>query len=57
LTNLLTIADICDYLQITRTTALKWVADGKLPPPIRLGVKTHRWRFQEIEGALEKLSQ
>ncbi len=50
---LMTVFDICDLLQITDRTVRKWMDNGKLPAPVRLG-RVVRFRRADIEALLEK---
>ncbi len=51
---LMTVADVCDLLQITDRTVRKWTDNGKLPVPIRMGRRIIRFRRADIEALLEK---
>lgn len=39
---------IIDFFSIGKSTWWKWVADGKAPPPIKLGPKTSVWKNSAI---------
>ena len=41
------------YLGCGRSTVWRWVEEGVLPPPIRLGGLT-RWKLSDIEDAIAK---
>jgi excisionase family DNA binding protein len=34
---LLTVEDICSHFRVSRSTAVLWARQGKLPPPRRIG--------------------
>ena len=38
---------LCRY-SIGRTTAYRWMAEGKLPKPVKLGPRTVRWRESDL---------
>ncbi len=50
---LMTIRDVCDLLQVTDRTVRKWMSNGRLPAPVRLG-RIVRFRRADIEALLEK---
>lgn len=37
-------------LHVSRVTVWRWAASGRLPPPVRLGPHTTRWRLADIEA-------
>jgi predicted DNA-binding transcriptional regulator AlpA len=39
---------ITSFFSIGKSTWWKWVADGKAPPPIKLGKKTTVWKNSAI---------
>lgn len=50
---------ITAYFSIGKSTWWKWVAEGKAPPPIKLGPKTSVWKnsvILELATQLEKES-
>ena len=48
---LLTIEDMMALLKIGRTTLQRWIALGKVPPPVtRLSHKIPYWSGAEIQG-------
>ena len=59
MSKLLNIAQLCAYLNISRTTLHRWRRDGRIPAPVvRFG--TPRWRLEQIEALIaeeEKKSQ
>ncbi|WP_170696376.1 helix-turn-helix domain-containing protein [Ruegeria sp. HKCCE4150] len=46
----------CETLSVSRTTLWRWVRDGRLAAPLRIG-KMLRWRLDELEAHVEKLSE
>jgi predicted DNA-binding transcriptional regulator AlpA len=51
----LTQIDLATMLKTTRPTIHQLVKAGKLPPPIRLGTRLLRWRFQDVLACLTSL--
>ena len=45
--NLMTIEDLCAYLQVSRTSIWRWVKSGDLPHPFKLGSQV-RWSRKAI---------
>lgn len=45
--------DVCALLSISRSTLWRWVQNGTLPEPIRIGGCT-RWEREEVEKAVRK---
>ena len=52
---LLTRRQLQETLGISRTTTYRWLQDGTLPAPVRLGPRFLRWRRRDIEAFLEAL--
>ena len=52
---LLNVADLCDLLNVSRSTIYRWVRNETLPPPYKLG-KSIRWKTKEIEQWTEKIN-
>jgi len=50
---LLSIRDVAALLAVHPRTIWRLVATGVLPPPVRLGRRTLRWRLSDIERALQ----
>lgn len=42
--------DLANRYSIGRTTVWRWLADGRLPPPVQLTPGTTRWRLIDIEA-------
>lgn len=53
---LLDIRRVASVLSISPATVWRRVADGSLPPPIKLGGAT-RWRADEIAAAVDRLAE
>jgi excisionase family DNA binding protein len=45
---LLTIAKVQEVCGVSRRTVYRWVADGLMPPPVRIGGSL-RWRVSQLE--------
>jgi len=50
---LLTLNDVAYRLSMSVATARRLVEQGKLPQPIRFGVRLHRWRLRDIQQYLD----
>jgi predicted DNA-binding transcriptional regulator AlpA len=48
--------DVRRALAIGRSTVWRWVAEGRLPPPIRMGRVT-AWRRSDIANLLDRLAR
>ncbi len=53
---LLTVSDLAERLNITRTSVYRWVAQGRLPC-IRFSKRCIRFRDSEISSVLDELSK
>ncbi len=42
-------------LGIHERTLFRWIADGRVPPPIRLSARRHRWRWSVVQAFLDQL--
>ena len=52
---LLNVSDLCDLLNVSRSTVYRWVRNEKLPPPYKIG-RSIRWKTKEIEPWMEKIN-
>ena len=52
---LLRIADVQEMTGLSRASVYKMVADGRLPPPVRLSSRCVRWRESELEATIDAL--
>ena len=52
---LLTVREVARRLALATRTVWKWSRSGQLPPPVRLGRRTLRWRAAEIERYVEEM--
>jgi len=55
--DLLTILDVAFRLNISVRTAWRWLAQGKLPQPIRYSRRLIRWRTRDLEVYVQALKQ
>jgi prophage regulatory protein len=39
---------VCELLGICRETLVRWVKEGKFPPPVRLGTSHPRWHRETV---------
>jgi excisionase family DNA binding protein len=54
---LVTVKELAEYLDVTTAAIYKWIKDGTMPAPYRLGGDTKgalRWPPEEINAWLEK---
>lgn len=49
----LTAKQVAGILDISERTVYRWLANGKLPQPVRYSPRTVRWRSGDIEHFLE----
>ena len=52
---LLRIAEVQEITGLSRASVYKMVADGRLPPPVRLSSRCVRWRESELLATIEAL--
>jgi predicted DNA-binding transcriptional regulator AlpA len=45
--------EIAKALKISRQTVWRWAKIGKIPKPIKLGVKVTRWKASELYAWIE----
>ncbi len=52
-------SEVCKALSISGQTLSKMVAEGHLPPPVRLGSTPHsdRWNLATLEQVVDNLPQ
>ena len=48
--NCLNIDDITNSLKISEDTLMRWIKDGKFPPPLRMNDRTTLWSYALIEN-------
>lgn len=57
---MLEIREVCQFFggkrkPLDKTTIYRWVRQGKLAKPLRMGPKTNRWRLSDCVEALAKV--
>ncbi|MCY3706212.1 MAG: AlpA family transcriptional regulator [Gammaproteobacteria bacterium] len=53
-TRLLRISEVEARTGLSRSTIYEWSADGRFPPPVRLGDRVVRWVEAEVEAWLRE---
>lgn len=56
LPQLLSIRDVCAKVGVCRSTVYARMAERKFPTPLKIGVRTVRWRADEIDAFIDRLS-
>src|SRR4051812_23949740 len=46
------VKDLCDALRVSRSTLFAWIREGRIPPPVKFGARTTRWRREVAEGLI-----
>ena len=54
---LLRISQVQEMTGLSRASVYKMVADGRLPPPVRLSSRCVRWRESELLETIEALAR
>ena len=55
---LMSAKDICAYASVSRTTLWRWVRDGKMTPPQKLGSSRFvRWKKEDVDRCLLAMLQ
>jgi predicted DNA-binding transcriptional regulator AlpA len=54
-TGYLRLPQILRFIPIGKSTWWKWVAEGKAPKPVKLGVKTTAWKVEDIRALIREL--
>jgi excisionase family DNA binding protein len=52
---LLTVEEVADLLKVCQRTVWRWVAQGRLPAPLRCSRRCVRWRASAVRAHLETL--
>lgn len=52
----LSVRDVCEMLQLNRSTIYRQVKQGIFPQPTKIG-KSSRWKFAEIKAFLDQQQQ
>ena len=56
-TGFLRVADVLQFIPVSRSTWWFWVANGKAPKPIKLGPRVTAWKAEEIRAFIALLSE
>ena len=56
-TTLLNVREVCNRLDVCRSTLYKGVRNGSIPAPVHVTPTAPRWRSDELGEYIEKLSQ
>lgn len=51
---LITIENLAEILEVSKSTIRRWVSEGNFPPPIRVSEGVHRWDMVDVNIWLEK---
>jgi excisionase family DNA binding protein len=52
---LLTVREVADLMRVSRRTVWRWVAQGRLPGPVRYSRTCVRWKASVVRAYLEAL--
>ena len=55
-TTLLNVRDVCKRLGVCRSTLYKGIAAGRIPAPVHVMPTAPRWRSDELDAHIERLS-
>jgi len=47
---LIRLADVCELLSMSRSTVYKLLSEGRFPEPVRVSVRSVRWRVDALEA-------
>jgi len=50
-----TARDVAELLCVSPRTVWRWAAAGRLPAPVRVGVRCTRWRVRDLQRYLDAL--
>ncbi len=56
MSHLLTIREVCARVGVSRTTIYARMNERQFPAPIKIGTKSVRWRSDEIDAYIDRLS-
>lgn len=54
---LLKCSEVCDRLSCASTTVHRWVREGLIPPPVKIGGHASRWRSTDIDECIANLER
>lgn len=50
---LLTLPQLCEMLNVNRSTIFRWRQQGRFPEPLQLATQSPRWRRADIDAWLD----
>ena len=53
--HLLTVEEVADLLKVSKRTVWRWVAQGRVPAPVRYSKTCVRWKASAVQAYLEAL--
>jgi predicted DNA-binding transcriptional regulator AlpA len=53
----LTMADLTCLYCVSKRTIWRWVAEGRIPPPLAVTRRIRRWKASEIQQHLDSLKR
>lgn len=56
MSQLLSIREVCARVGVSRTTVYARMAERQFPTPVKVGVKSVRWRSDEIDSYIDRIS-
>ena len=56
MSQLLSVKEVCAKVGVCRTTVYARMAAKTFPTPLKIGAKTVRWRADEIDAFIDRLS-
>lgn len=54
-TELLDVYEVAKLLKVSRSSVWSWSKSRIIPPPIKVGPKTTRWRIEQLQDYLDGL--
>ena len=53
---LITPKEFRDRLGISRSTFYRWICEGKVPKPVKISERIHRWRNSDVIKTIDTLT-
>ncbi len=51
---LMTVQDVAGLFSVHERTVFVWIANGRLPPPLRISQRILRWKREDVMKLLEQ---